>query len=49
MDRSNHEADEGRAGPPIRMLVMAACMPFGVMGLLALPLAFNALKHLGGL
>ena len=49
MDPSNHEADEATAGPPIRMLVMAACMPFGVMGLLALPLAFNALKHLVGL
>jgi hypothetical protein len=48
MDRSNPEAG-ARSGPSIRTLVMAAVVPFAVMGLLALPLAFNALKHLVGL
>jgi hypothetical protein len=47
MDRSNPEAS-ARSGPPIRTLVMAAAVPFGVMGLLALPLAWNVLKHLVG-
>jgi len=30
------------------MLVLAACMPFCVVGLLALPIAFNTLKVLVG-
>jgi len=30
------------------MLVMAACVPFAVMGLLASPILFTALWHLVG-
>jgi hypothetical protein len=49
MDRSHHAAsDRAGAGPPIGTLVMAACVPFAVMGLLALPLAFDVVKHLVG-
>jgi hypothetical protein len=48
MDRTNHEADAATVGPPIRMLMLAACMPFCVLGLLALPMAFNGLRHLVG-
>jgi hypothetical protein len=46
MDRTNHEADAG--GPPIRMLMLAASMPFCVLGLLALPMAFSFLRQLVG-
>jgi hypothetical protein len=47
MDR-HPEPNAEAAGPPIRMLVLAACMPFCVVGLLALPIAFNTLKVLVG-
>lgn len=30
------------------MLMLAACMPFCVLGLLALPIAFDTAKHLVG-
>jgi hypothetical protein len=44
----HREGDRGKAGPPIRMLLMAALVPFAVIGLLASPIAFDAVRHLAG-
>jgi hypothetical protein len=46
MDRSNREATDTGARPPLGMLVLAILAPFCVIGLLALPLAINTLSHL---
>jgi hypothetical protein len=48
MDRLKSDADSAPARPPLRTLLLAAFVPFGVIGLLASPLAFNALRHLAG-
>jgi hypothetical protein len=48
MDRSNPEAHTEGTRPPLTTLMMAAIVPFAVIGLLALPLAFNFLKQFVG-
>jgi hypothetical protein len=48
MDRSNLEARAEGSGPHLGMLVLAAIVPFAVLGLMALPLGFTFLRQLAG-